>query len=94
MRGLPTSHTLLLIERKKNGEKKRKKIEIGELKKLFRKQEQERKQRRYALGDHVSTCTSHSGAKKAHDWTVDQLDDQFLTTHKVKTQQVVRSWGH
>ena len=22
-----------------------------------------------ALGDHVSTCTAHSGAKKAHDWT-------------------------
>ena len=24
------------------------------------------------LGDHVNTCTAHSGAKKAHDWMVDQ----------------------
>jgi hypothetical protein len=23
-----------------------------------------------ALGDHLSTCTSHSGAKKAHDWVI------------------------
>ena len=42
------------------------------------------------LGDHVSTCTAHSGAKKAHDWEVDQIADFFHTTHKVKTQQVVR----
>ena len=28
-----------------------------------------------ALGDHVSTCTTHLGAKKAHDWTVDQITD-------------------
>ena len=46
-----------------------------------------------ALGDHLCTCTSHSGAKKAHDWTVDQLADLFRTTHKVKTQQVVKSRG-
>ena len=46
-----------------------------------------------ALGDHVSTCTAHSGAKKAHDWAVDQLTDLFRTTHKSKTQQVVRSRG-
>ena len=46
-----------------------------------------------SLGDHVSTCTTHSGAKKAHDWVVDQLADLFHTTHKVKTQQVVRSRG-
>ena len=46
-----------------------------------------------ALGDHVSTCIAHSGAKKAHDWAVDQLADLFRTTHKVKTQQVVRSRG-
>ncbi len=32
--------------------------------------------------------------KKAHDWTVDQLDDIFHTTHKVKTQRVVKSRGH
>ena len=41
-----------------------------------------------ALGDHVATCTAHSGAKKAHDWAVDQIADLFRTTHKVKTQQV------
>ena len=46
-----------------------------------------------ALGDHVSTCTAHSGAKKAHNWAVDQLADLFRTTHKVKTQQVARSRG-
>jgi hypothetical protein len=46
-----------------------------------------------ALGDHLCTCTSHSGAKKAHDWAVDQLADLFRTTHKVKTQQVVKSRG-
>ncbi len=40
------------------------------------------------LGDHLNTCTVHSGAKKAHDWMVDQLADLFRTTHKVKTQQV------
>jgi hypothetical protein len=33
-----------------------------------------------ALGDHLCTCTTHSGAKKAHDWVVDQLSDLFLTT--------------
>ena len=44
-----------------------------------------------ALGDHVSTCTAHSGAKKAHDWAVEQLADLFRTTHQVKTQQVTRS---
>jgi hypothetical protein len=38
-----------------------------------------------ALGDHLCTCMSHSGAKKAHDWAVDQLADLFRTTHKVKT---------
>ncbi len=36
---------------------------------------------------------SHSGAKKAHDWAVDQLADLFRTTHKVKTQQVVKIRG-
>ncbi len=46
-----------------------------------------------ALGDHLCTCKSHSGAKKAHDWAVDQLADLFRTTHKVKTQQVVKSRG-
>ena len=46
-----------------------------------------------ALDDHVSTCTSHFGAKKAHDWAVEQLADLFRTTHRVKTQQVARSRG-
>ncbi len=45
------------------------------------------------LGDHLNTCTTHSGAKKAHDWMVDQFADLFHTTHKVKTQQVVKSRG-
>ncbi len=45
------------------------------------------------LGDHLFTCTAHSGAKKAHDWAVDQLADLIRTTHKVKTQQVVKSRG-
>jgi hypothetical protein len=45
------------------------------------------------LGDHLSTCTAHSGAKKAHDWEVGQLPDLFRTTHTAKTQQVVRNRG-
>jgi hypothetical protein len=46
-----------------------------------------------ALGDHLCTCTAHSGAKTAHDWAVDQIADLVRTTHKVKTQQVARSRG-
>ncbi len=46
-----------------------------------------------SLGDQVSTCTAHSGAKKAHDWAVEQLADLFRTTYRVKTQQVARSRG-
>jgi hypothetical protein len=46
-----------------------------------------------ALGDHLCTCTAHSGAKKAHDWAVDQIADLFRTRHKAKTQQVARSRG-
>jgi hypothetical protein len=41
------------------------------------------------LGDHLNMCTTHSGAKKTHDWMVDQIVDLFRTTHKVKTQQVM-----
>jgi hypothetical protein len=55
-----------------------------------------RKFRVDALGDHLCTCTAHSGAKKAHDWVVDQLTqlaDLFRTTHKVKAQQVVKRGG-
>ena len=40
-----------------------------------------------------STRTAHSGAKRAHDWTCEQLADLFRTTHKAKTQQVARSRG-
>jgi hypothetical protein len=36
------------------------------------------------LGDPLKTCTVHSGAKKAHDWMVDQVADLFRTTDKVK----------
>jgi hypothetical protein len=45
------------------------------------------------LGDHLNTCTAHSGAKKAHDWMVDQVADFFRTTDKVKTHQVVKRRG-
>jgi hypothetical protein len=45
------------------------------------------------LGDHLCTCTARSGAKKAHDWAVDQIPNLFRTTHKVKTQQVAKSRG-
>ncbi len=38
-----------------------------------------------ALVDHLCTCTAHSGAKNAHDWSIDQLADLFRTTHKTKT---------
>ena len=34
------------------------------------------------LGDHLNTCTAHLGAKKAHDWMVDQVADLFHTTPK------------
>ncbi len=34
------------------------------------------------------------GCQKTHDWVVDQLPDLFRTTHRVKTQQVVKNRGH
>ena len=46
------------------------------------------------LDDHVCTCTDHSGVKKAHDWTVEQLTDLFHTTHRVKTQWVTKTRTH
>jgi hypothetical protein len=46
-----------------------------------------------ALGGHVSTCSSQSGAKKAHDWAVEQLAQLLRTTAKVKTSHVARSRG-
>jgi hypothetical protein len=46
-----------------------------------------------SLGNYLCNCTDHSGAKKEHDWVVDQLADLFYTTHKVKTQKVVKRRG-
>ncbi len=31
------------------------------------------------IGDNLYTCTSHSGAKKAHDWSVDGIPDLFVS---------------
>ena len=49
--------------------------------------------RRFALdsfGDHVSTCESHSGASKAHDWAVDQFAPILRSGgHSVKCQYKV-----
>jgi hypothetical protein len=45
------------------------------------------------MGDHLCNCTTRSGAKKAHDWAVDQLADLFRTTHHTKTQHVTKSRG-
>jgi hypothetical protein len=46
------------------------------------------------MGDHLYTCTVHSGVKKSHDRVVDQISDLFHTTHKTKTRQVSRIRGH
>ncbi len=35
------------------------------------------------LGDHLNTCTAHSGVKKTHDWMVDQVTDLFRTTQRL-----------
>jgi hypothetical protein len=45
------------------------------------------------MGDHLCTCTGHSGPKKVHDWVVDQLAELFLTTHTVKLQHITKSRG-
>ena len=48
------------------------------------------------LGDHLFTCTTHSGAKKAHDWVVDQITDLFRTTHchgGMDRGRVARTYG-
>jgi hypothetical protein len=45
------------------------------------------------MGDHLCTCTAHSGPKKTHDWSVEQLADLFRTTHKTKTLHVTKSRG-
>jgi hypothetical protein len=33
------------------------------------------------LGDHLNTCTAHSGAKKAHDWMVDHFVQRIRLKH-------------
>ncbi len=48
---------------------------------------------RAVLAGRMLLHSAHSGAKKAHDWMVDQVADFFRTTHKVKTQQVVKNRG-
>jgi hypothetical protein len=45
------------------------------------------------MGDHICTCTTHSGDKKTHDWVVAQLTDIFHTTHRVKTEHVTKNRG-
>jgi hypothetical protein len=45
------------------------------------------------MGDHLCTCTDHSGVKKDHDCTVDKLTDLFHTTHHTKTQHVTKNRG-
>jgi hypothetical protein len=52
-----------------------------------------RKSQLDAMGNHLCTCTAHSGAKKAHDWAVEQLADLFRTTHRTKMQHVTKSRG-
>ncbi len=43
----------------------------------------------------VPACTKPPiRVSRTHDWSVDQLPDLFHTTHKVKTQQVVKNRGH
>ena len=37
------------------------------------------------------SCTDHTGAKKAHDWAVEQLTDLFRTTHRFKTKEVAKN---
>ena len=44
-----------------------------------------------ALGDHVTSCSTHSGTKKTHDWVVEQLADLFCTTMEVTSPRVTRS---
>jgi hypothetical protein len=46
-----------------------------------------------AMGDHLCTCTPHSGVKKVHEWVVEELTDLFRTTHKTKEQHVTKNRG-
>ena len=36
------------------------------------------------LGDHLNTCTAHSGAKKAHDWRLIKLLTFFAQRIRLK----------
>ncbi len=42
------------------------------------------------MGENLCTCTAHSGAKKAHDWVVEQLSDLVHSIHTTKTQHVTK----
>jgi hypothetical protein len=35
------------------------------------------------LADHLNTCTAHSGAKKEHDWMVDQVSNLVKNTQRL-----------
>jgi hypothetical protein len=39
------------------------------------------------------SCLGQIRSHRRDEWAVDQLPDRFHTTHKVKTQQVVKSRG-
>jgi hypothetical protein len=50
------------------------------------------------LGDHLCTCTAHSGAKKGHDWAVEQIADLSQnpsSKHETGGQEPGSAmWGH
>ncbi len=46
-----------------------------------------------SLRVHLGTWTTHSGVKKDHDWSVEQLVHLFRTTHHTKTEHVTKSRG-
>ena len=51
--------------------------------------------KKVTLGDDVNTSTTHSDAKRTHDWAVGQQADLFrTTTSKVRTTRVALSRGH
>jgi hypothetical protein len=46
-----------------------------------------------AIGDHVSTSTDQSGAKKTHDWAVQQRFISHNTSGKDSTDLFIRGQG-
>ena len=50
-----------------------------------------RKFRLDPLGDHLNTCPAHSGAKKAHDWMVDQVADFFAQLIRLKDSRWLKA---